>query len=270
MYTEYFKWKENPFNVTPDPAYLFLSHRHTEALNHLRYGIESRKGFIQITGEIGTGKTTICRVLLNSLNSSTKTALILNPALSELQLLENILEDFHIPITRRSRLSMVKALNRFLLDELAKGNNCILIIDEAQNIKPLHLEHLRLLSNLETEKEKLFQIILVGQPELKEKLNSPELRQLRQRITVRYHIQPLEKEEVPLYIRHRLKVAGNEESVNFEPQALEQIYCYSQGVPRLINALCDKTLLCAYSRETNNIAAEIVKKAIDELEGIIA
>lgn len=270
MYIEYFKWKENPFNVTPDPAYLFLSRRHMEALNHLRYGIESRKGFIQITGEIGTGKTTICRALLGSLNSSTKSALILNPTLSESQLLENMLEDFGIPIIKRNRLSMVKALNQFLLAELTRGHNCILIIDEAQNIKPSRLEHLRLLSNLETDKEKLFQIILVGQPELKEKLNSPELMQLRQRITVRYHIQPLEKDEVPLYIRHRLKVAGNEDSVNFTPQALEYIYLCSQGVPRLINAICDKALLCAYARETRDLTEDIIKKAEEELEGVIA
>jgi len=270
MYTDYFKLRENPFNVTPDPAYLFLSHRHSEALNHLRYGIEARKGFIQITGEIGTGKTTICRALLNSLNASTKTALILNPALSESQLLENILEEYNIPIIKRNRLSMIKALNKFLLEELAKGNNCILIIDEAQNLKPNHLEYLRLLSNLETEKEKLFQIIFVGQPELKNRLDTPQLRQLRQRITVRYHIQPLDKEEVPLYIKHRLKVAGNEEAVIFDSSAFEKIYNYSQGTPRLINSLCDKALLCAYAQATDNITAEIVKKALDELEGVIA
>lgn len=268
MYTDYFKLRENPFNVTPDPSYLYLSRRHSEALNHLRYGIESRKGFIQITGEIGTGKTTLCRALLNSLNASTKTALILNPALSESQLLENILEEYAIPITRRSRFSMIKSLNKFLLEELAKANNCILIIDEAQNLKPKHLEYLRLLSNLETEKEKLFQIILVGQPELKEKLSAPELKQLRQRITVRYHIEPLEKEEIPLYIRYRLKVAGNEEAVIFEAAALENIRNYSAGIPRLINSLCDKTLLCAFAHDTKNITAEIVKKAVDELEGV--
>ncbi|MCM8784369.1 MAG: AAA family ATPase [Candidatus Omnitrophica bacterium] len=269
MYEEFFKWKENPFCITPDPSYLFLSRRHTEALNHLRYGIESRKGFIQITGEIGTGKTTLCRALLNSLNSSTRSALILNPTLSENQLLENIIEDFGIPLTKRSRLSMLKALNQFLLEELARGHNCILIIDEAQNIKPSQLEHLRLLSNLETAKEKLLQIILVGQPELKEKLNVPQLKQLRQRIVVRYHIQPLERDEVLSYIKHRMRVAGCEDSANFTSLALEKIYFYSQGVPRLINALCEKALLCAYTLETHEITEEVIGRAEQELEGII-
>ncbi|MGE4357827.1 MAG: ExeA family protein [Candidatus Omnitrophota bacterium] len=269
MYEEFFKWKENPFSITPDPAYLFLSRKHTEALNHLRYGIESRKGFIQITGEIGTGKTTLCRALLNSLNSSIRSALILNPTLSENQILENILEDFGIPISRRNRLSMIKALNQFLLNEVVQGHNCILIIDEAQNIKPSQLEHLRLLSNLETDKEKLLQIILVGQPELKEKLNAPSLKQLRQRITVRYHIQPLEPDEILPYIKHRMRIAGNEDSANFSPSALEKIYFYSQGVPRLINALCEKALLYAYTLETHDITEEVVSRAEQELEGII-
>lgn len=269
MYREFFGLREKPFNVTSDPNFLFLSRVHKEALSHLLYGIKERKGFLEITGEVGAGKTTLCRALLNQLDSNTKSALILNSTLPELQLLQNILEDFGIPVDRRNKISMLKLLNDFLMSEVAKGNNVILIIDEAQNLKNSMLEEIRMLSNLETEKEKLFQIILVGQPELRNKLGSVQLRQLRQRIAVRFHITPLEKDEAAKYIYHRLAVAGSKGDIVFAPEAVECIYGFSGGIPRIINMVCDKSLLAAYVMETKNVDLSIIEKSIKELEGVI-
>ena len=269
MYEHFFGLKEKPFNVTADPSFLFLSHRHKEAFSHLIYGIKERKGFLEITGEIGTGKTTLCKALLNSLDKDTKTALILNPDLSKFQLIKTILHELEIDIEKKSGNSLLGKLNQFLIEQLLKGNNVVLIVDEAQNLKPSLLEQIRLLSNLETEKEKLLQIILVGQPELREKLRSPKLRQLRQRISVRYHIFPLDKDEIDKYIRHRLSVAGAVNSVKFSKEAFEEIYRYSQGIPRLINIVCDKALLAAYVCGSKSINHEIIKKCVEELEGDI-
>ncbi len=268
MYRQFFGIKEKPFNVTSDPSFLFMSRKHKEAFSHLIYGIEERKGFLEITGEIGTGKTTLCRALLNKLNGNTKTAFILNPDLSQLQLLQVIMEDFGIEVEKKSKMLMFRQLNKFLLEQLSHNNNVVLIIDEAQNLKPSILEQLRLLSNLETEKEKLFQMVLVGQPELRKKLNSPQLRQLRQRISVRYHILPLDKEEVEKYIMHRLSVAGSIGGIIFEDRAIDLIYGYSGGIPRLINILCDKALLLAFVLETKNLDSNIIIKSINELEGV--
>ncbi len=269
MYRQFFGLKEKPFNVTSDPNFLFLSRVHKEAFAHLIYGIKERKGFLEITGEIGAGKTTLCRALLNQLDINTKSAFIFNSTLPEMQLFRAILEDFGITVEKNTKAAMLRQFNNFLLEELSKNNNVILIIDEAQNLKPSVLEELRILSNLETEKEKLFQMILVGQPELKERLNSPSLKQLRQRIGVRFHITPLPKDEVGDYIYHRLKIAGSTGEICFSDDAMETIYKYSGGIPRLINMVCDKALLSAYVIETKYIDLTIIEKSIQEIEGVV-
>lgn len=269
MYREFFGLKERPFNVTSDPDFLFLSRVHKEALSHLLYGISERKGFLEITGEVGAGKTTLCRALLNQLDANTKTAFILNSTLPEMQLLQAIVEDFGLTVERKNKVAILKQFNNFLLEEVQKGNNIVLIIDEAQNIKASMLEEIRLLSNLETDKTKLLQIVLVGQPELKKKLNSPELRQLRQRIGVRFHVTALPREEVPNYIDHRLKVAGSNGTIRFTDEAIDSVYKYSGGIPRLINVVCDKALLLAYVMETSEISFGVVERSIREIEGVI-
>lgn len=270
MYKEFFGLKEKPFNVTSDPNFLFLSRVHKEAFSHLLYGIRERKGFLEITGEVGAGKTTLCRALLNQLDVNTKSAFIFNSTLPEMQLFEAILEDYGVMIGRRNKVAMLKQLNNFLIAELSKNNNVILIIDEAQNLKLSILEEIRMLSNLETDKQKLFQIILVGQPELKAKLESPGLKQLRQRIAVRFHITPLEKDEVGAYINHRLTVAGSTGQILFDPDAVDFIYKYSGGIPRIINMVCDKALLAAYVMETRDVGIPIVERSVQELEGMVA
>ena len=267
MYMEYYKLREKPFNVTSDPNFLYMSKRHKEAFTHLIYGIKERKGFIEITGEVGTGKTTLCRALLNKLDPNTKAAFIFNSDLSELQLLQAIVEDLGIRGGKRTKIDLFNKLNSFLIEQLRQGNNVVLILDEAQNLKPKVLEQMRMLSNLETEKEKLFQIILVGQPELRDKLNSSNLRQLRQRIGIRYHILPLERDEVAGYINHRLYIAGSDGSVKFTDDAITKIYEYSTGIPRLINILSDKALLLGYVLETYEITSGIIEKSIEEIEG---
>ncbi len=266
MYTQFYGLREKPFNVTSDPNFMFFSRHHKEALAHLFYGIKERKGFLEITGEVGTGKTTLCRVLLNSLDEKTKTAFILNPNLSEVQLLRAITLDLGIKTESKNRNELMSSLNEFLIQQLSLGLNVVVIIDEAQNLKPAILEQVRMLSNLETEKDKLFQIILVGQPELRDKLNSPSLRQLRQRISVRYHILPLESDEIEQYINHRLTVAGGDGLIIFTDKAIEQIYRYSEGVPRLINIICDRSLLAGYVLEKKKIGHDIVIKCVREME----
>ena len=268
MYREFFGLKEKPFNVTSDPNFLFLSHVHKEALSHLLYGIREKKGFLEITGEIGAGKTTLCRALLSQLDRNTKTAFIFNSNLPELQLLQSILEDFGVTVARKNKVSLFRQLNNFLLEEVSHGNNVVLIIDEAQNIKPRVLEEIRMLSNLETDKEKLFQIILVGQPELKNKLDSPALKQLRQRIAVRFHIAPLESGEVEKYIYHRLTIAGSKGDIRFSADAIDKICSFTGGIPRVINMVCDKSLLAAYVTTTKDITLPIVENSIKELEGV--
>jgi len=265
MYKAFYELKENPFNVTSDPAFFFSSSRHSEAFSHLIYGIQQRKGILVITGEIGTGKTTLCRTLLNSLDNKTKTAFILHPNFSELQLLQLIIKDLGVTPKAKNKAAFIDALNDFLLAEAGQGHNVVLIIDESQNLKPNQLEQIRLLSNLETEKEKLLQIVLVGQPELMEKLKLTSLRQLNQRVTVRYHILPLDKAEVDDYIRHRLKVAGATEKLVFANEAIEEIYLYSGGTPRLINIICDRALLAGFVSGTYSIDYGVIKKCIEEV-----
>jgi general secretion pathway protein A len=267
MYLEYYGLKENPFNVTSDPDFLYLSHTHREALNHLIYGISQRKGFIEITGEIGAGKTTLCKALLNSLDENTRSSLIFNSTLQETQLLEAILNDFGITPERRSKVAFLKTLNSFLLDQLYAGRNTILIIDEAQNLKASTLETIRMLSNLETNKEKLLQIILVGQPQLRDKLNLPSLVQLRQRISVRFHLTPLEKNELHRYIEHRLSVAGSSGNIGFSQEAIDLIFTYSKGIPRVVNLICDKSLLLGFVRGTRFLEYGVIEQSIQEIEG---
>jgi len=265
MYCQYFGFKEKPFNVTSDPSFFFFSHRHKEAFSHLVYGVTQRKGIMVVTGEIGTGKTTLCRFFLNQLGGDIKTAFILNPYFSETQLFNAILRDFGIDNHASKRSSFIWSLNDFLLKQSKIGNNVVLIIDEAQNLKPNQLEQIRLLSNLETQKDKLIQIILVGQPELNRRLDLHGLRQLQQRIAIRCHITPLEKGDIENYIVHRLKVAGCRSQVGFSDEALDLITDFSGGTPRLINILCDRALLAAFTGETHRIDSNIIQRCLEEL-----
>lgn len=268
MYLDYFGLRENPFNMTSDPDFLYLSNIHKEAIDHLLYGIRERKGFIAVTGEVGSGKTTLCRALMSRVDRDTNTSLIFNSNLPENQLLEAVLMDFGITPSRRSRITFLKELNDFLLTQLREGRNNVLIIDEAQNLRNSALETIRMLSNLETHKEKLLQIILVGQPQLRDKLDSTQLEQLKQRISVRFHLTALDREEIPSYINHRLDVAGNRGNIEFPEDSLNRIYEYTKGIPRKINLVCDKSLLMGFVNETGYISPDTVDNSINEIEGI--
>jgi general secretion pathway protein A len=267
MYCPFFGLQEKPFSITPDPRFLFLSPSHQEALGHLLYGIEERKGFITVTGEVGTGKTLLCRALLDRLGRYVRTALIFNSFLSEIELLRSINEDFGISQGGATRKELIDLLNQYLIGEFSAGRNAVLIIDEAQNLASPVLEQIRMLSNLETERGKLLQIVLIGQPELRQQLCRPELRQLNQRIALRYHIQPFTHQETVDYINHRLVVAGSHGGVKFSRRALSTIYRLSDGIPRKINLLCDRAMLSAYVHETNLIDHTHVRQASIELEG---
>ncbi len=269
MYTTFFGLKENPFNLTPDPRYLYLSRYHREALDHLLYGINERKGFIAITGGVGTGKTTLCRALLNRLDQHTRSALIFSSFLSDLELLQSINQEFGIAkgAGGQTKKECLDALNRFLLETFRNGGNALLLIDEAQNLTPNLLEQIRMLSNLETEKEKLIQIVLVGQSELKTLLASPSLRQLNDRITVRYNLRPLDANDIRGYVEHRLSIAGGGGAVRFTDGAFKKMYGFSAGNPRRINALCDRSLLIAYSEENHTVTRSIIAKAVTDLYG---
>lgn len=269
MYNEFYGFREAPFNLTPDPRFLYSSARHREALEHLRYGILERKGFIQLTGEVGAGKTTLCRALLAELGPRFRTALILNPTLTATQLLRSILDELEVPVRRGDRVSYLQALNGYLLEQAAAGHDVVLLVDEAQDLSGDLLEQIRLLSNLETDERKLLQIALIGQPELREKLDDPGLRQLRQRITVRYHLAPLSRDETEAYIHWRLQVAGGGPRPSFDRWAVRRIFRYSGGVPRLINAVCDKTLLCGYVEGEDQLTGRHVRRAVRELEGVV-
>jgi general secretion pathway protein A len=272
VYTSFFGFKEKPFNLTPDARYLFLSPHHKEALDHLLYGINERKGFIAITGGVGTGKTTLCRTILSHLDASTKSALIFNSFISDNELLKTIIQEFGINMEQgiESKKDNIDVLNHFLLDNFSQSGNAVLLIDEAQNLSHTVLEQIRMLSNLETEKEKLIQIVLVGQYELAELLATPSLRQLNERITVRYDLRPLKFENIKGYVEHRLVVAGGRGNVRFTNGAFRKIYTYSQGNPRRINAVCDRALLIAYAREEYIISKGMVGKAIKDFSGNMA
>lgn len=267
MYEAFYGLRERPFNLTPDPKYLYLSEKHKEAFAHLLFGIKNRSGFVMVTGEIGTGKTTICRNLLNQLDPNTEVAFIFNPALNPVELLKKINTEFGISSAADNVLDLAEELNQYLLKATAAGKNCVLVIDEAQNLAPSVLEQVRLLSNLETEKEKLLQIILIGQPELGEKLALHELRQLNQRITARYHLQALNAQEARQYVAYRIHVAGGRKSIKFTRSAFSAIFRHSGGTPRVINAICDRALLIGYTKEAHTISRAIVNRAAREVRG---
>ena len=267
MYLEYYGLREAPFSITPDPRYVFLSERHRDALAHLLYGIGKggSGGFVQLTGEVGTGKTTLCRLLLEQLPENTRVALVLNPKVSPVELVETACEELKLDIggKRGSLKALTDTLNAFLLDAYAEGLRVVLIVDEAQNLSTESLEQVRLLTNLETPTQKLLQIILLGQPELREMLERPELRQLTQRITARYHLTPLDAAETEAYVRHRLAVAGCAR-IPFSRLGLKALYQRSGGIPRLVNIIADRALMAGYAREQDSIGERLVNRAADE------
>ena len=269
MYTSFFGLNEKPFSITPDPRYLFMSERHGEALAHLVYGVTESGGFIQLTGEVGTGKTTLVRTLLqNRLPDNADVAVVLNPQLSAIEFLETICEELGVAGVedKGSSKALIDALNRYLLAAHAEGRRTIVLVDEAQNLARDVLEQVRLLTNLETSKQKLLQIILIGQPELRELLARSDLRQLAQRITARYHLEPLTRDESAVYIEHRLRVAGALGEI-FDSAARREVFRLSQGVPRLINVICDRALLGAYSNESRRVSRTLVSRAAAEISG---
>ncbi len=269
MYESFFALKEKPFALTPNPRFLFLSKTHNEVYAHLIYGIESRAGFVEVTGEVGTGKTTILRTLLSHLDESKyRVAFIFNPKLTAFELLRNINREFGVDDAGASNPDLIHALNAFLLAENEAGRTPILVIDEAQNLSGEVLEQIRLLSNLETEDDKLIQVILVGQPELRHHLSDHSLRQLNQRIAVRYQLRPLNREETASYILHRLNIAGRPDGNLFSAAALKRVFACSGGIPRRVNLICDRSLLTAYSEERGVVSARDVNQAVKELAGM--
>jgi general secretion pathway protein A len=266
MYLSFYGLREAPFAPTPDPKFLFQSARHREALAQLIYGVRERKGFIVLTGEIGTGKTTLLRTLLERLNADTPVAYVHNSALNIEGLLEYVLQDWGVKSTANSHAQRLFELNEFLIDQHRKGGTPVLVIDEAQNLSVETLEAVRMLSNFETTNQKLMQILLVGQPELRVKLDLPELRQLKQRIGLRCHIAPLSAEETRLYIRHRLRIAGAIDAGTFTDGAIQKIADYSGGTPRVINIVCDHCLLSGFADSKKRIDAGTVSEAIEYLE----
>lgn len=265
MYFDYFEFKEPPFNLTPNSRFFFESNKHKEALSSLLYAIEQRKGFIVVTGEIGSGKTTVSRALINKLNPNTEIALITNTHVSSRDLLMTLLEDLEIEFEPAySKAKLLSCLNEYLLNQARRGQNVVLLIDEAQNLKPSVLEEVRMLSNLETETEKLIQIVLIGQPELKQKLALNRLEQLRQRVAIYFHLSPLSFEETREYILHRLKIASQSGREYITPDAIKLVHQFSKGVPRLINQICDFGLLTAYVDGLKIVDENTMREAIGE------
>lgn len=269
MYYEYYQLRENPFNVTSDPDFFFASKCHSDAISNLVYGIDHRRGILVVTGEVGTGKTTLCRKLLRETADNVKFALLLNPKFSETQLLQMIIHDLGIVTKQRSKFGIIAALNEFLITESIIGNNVALIIDEAQNLTVSQLEQVRLLSNLETDKDKLLQIVLVGQPELDKKLNLPALRQLRQRISVYYHLKHLDIDDINDYIHHRILTAAIREGIEYHPiftsRAVDHIYQLTKGSPRTINILCDRALIAGFAADKRAIDESIIQSCAKEV-----
>jgi general secretion pathway protein A len=272
MYTDFFQLKLAPFSIAPDPRYLFMTHGHREALAHLLYGVNSGGGLVLLTGEVGAGKTTVCRYFLDQVPARCNVAYIFNPKLTVTELLRSICDEFGVGAGERipgaaSVVDYVDALNRYLLASHADGQNNVLIIDEAQNLSAEVLEQLRLLTNLETTERKLLQIIMIGQPELRTMLDRPEMRQLSQRVIARYHLKALSEQETASYIRHRLAVAGLTGASPFGRSSMQQIHQLSQGVPRRINLLCDRALLGAYSKDKRKVSRTTIAKAALEVFG---
>jgi general secretion pathway protein A len=265
MYCDFFGFTEKPFTITPNPQFIYLSGNHREAFAHLLYGINSHAGFIALTGEVGTGKTTVLRTLLSQLDPEKyETALIFNPYLSGEQLLASICRDFGIEAAEKNSFSYLEALNRYLLEQNTAGRTLVLVIDEAQNLAPEVLEQVRLISNLETERDKLIQIILAGQPELDAVFSRHDLRQLNQRITVRCKLPPMGLDETKEYISHRLKISGNRNPGLFSGGAVKRIYRFSGGIPRLINVVCERALIIAWTRESPTVTPVIAAQAVAE------
>jgi type II secretory pathway predicted ATPase ExeA len=275
MYEDYYGFTEKPFSLTPDPKFLFKSEAHANAFELLQYAVRRREGFVVVTGDIGTGKTTLCRALLEQIDRNTFTALVLNPFLSEEDLLKLILQDFGVisrDDVKRGRLAhvskqeLIETIYDFLLSLLPLRASALLIIDEAQNLPMPVLEQIRILSNLETDKDKLLQIVLVGQLNLQPLLKAPQMRQLDQRVSIRYQLRPLTRDEVAAYVSHRISVAGGSESVVFQPKAIDMVQRRTKGIPRLINLVCDRSLLAAYASRTNRVTSDIVFQAAESLE----
>jgi len=269
MYCEHFGFKESPFSITPNPRFIFFSKNHREAFAHLFYGITNRVGFMELTGEVGTGKTTVLRTVLSQIDDdSHRIALILNPCLSRLELMRSINREFGAPSDGLNSSELLQELNRFLLAENAAGRTVVLVIDEAQNLEPQVLEQIRLISNLETETAKLIQIVLAGQPELGTLLERKDLRQLSQRIAVRYHLRAMDFADTQAYIGHRLEVAGGRFAANYTAAALKKVYRFSGGYPRLINIVCDRSLLIAFGESKHQVSARDVATAITEIRRV--
>ncbi len=265
MYQDFYGFTEKPFTITPNPDFIFLSRIHREAFAHLFYGIDSHAGFITLTGEVGTGKTTVLRTLLSQLDTEKyKSALIFNPCLSGVQLLAGICREFGVEADEKDTYGYLDALNMFLLEKHSEGSTVLLVVDEAQNLAPAVLEQIRMISNLETERDKLIQIILAGQPELNNLLNRHDLRQLNQRITVRCRLVPMGPEDTGNYIRHRLKVSGCRVPGLFTTKAVRQIHSYSKGVPRVINVLCEQALIMAWTMEETRITSPMIHRVVSE------
>ena len=269
MYQAFYGFREMPFNITPDPKFLYLSPTHQEALQHLKYGVQERKGFIVLVGEVGCGKTTLCRRFLNEIDTTRfDTALILNPRVTETQMLKAILTELGETKLARSQVDLVAQVNRVLLERIENGKDIVLIIDEAQNLSFAVLEQIRLLSNLETGQQKLLQIILMGQPELKDVLAREELRQLRQRILVHYELNPLSLDDTEHYIQHRLSLAGGMGRPVFTKRALRKIHKASKGIPRIVNNLCDKALLSAFIRDSDEVNYWDARRAVRDMDSL--
>jgi len=267
MYTKFYGFKEKPFEITPDPKFLYLSENHKEALAHLTYAVGERKGFTVVTGEVGTGKTVLVQTLLSKLDGNTKTAYLFNPMMGSTDFLHYICQDLGLESQKKSKGQYLSQLHKFLMNCYSRNETVVLIVDEAHKLDPKLLEEVRLLTNLETSKNKLLQVILIGQPELSEILEKPEFRQLKQRVSLRYHIHPLNKEDTKKYIRKRLRIAGTFDLNIFTPKALHKIYQYTKGIPRLINIVCDNSLLMGFATDQKVIGRKIVHEAINNLDG---
>jgi len=268
MYEKFYGFREKPFEITPDPKYLYLSESHKEALAHLTYAVRERKGFTVVTGEVGTGKTILVQTLLSKLDGNTKTAYLFNPIMGSTDFLHYICQDLGLKSQKKSKGEYLSQLHNFLVACYSRNENVVLIVDEAHKLDPTLLEEVRLLTNLETSKSKLLQVILMGQPELDGILEDSQFRQLKQRVSLRYHLQPLNKEDMEKYIKKRLRIAGTLDLNMFTQKALNKIYTYSKGIPRVINIICDNALLMGYATDQKVIGSKIIHEVIKNLDGL--